>query len=103
MMIFRFAFYGYAKFPEHVKRRCVELETPWDRDKVEWSFMCQVCPLLQKIATVVFFSETKFEYHTNDSRTTRTKGDPLFLRRPNPDHIGLIRYISVSFSDGDFI
>lgn len=27
MMIFRFAFYGYAKTPEHVKRRCVELET----------------------------------------------------------------------------
>jgi len=81
----------------------VKLETRWDRVKVEWSYMCQVCPLLRKIATVVFFSETKFEYHTNDSRTTRTTGDPFFLRRLNPDYIGLIRYLSISFSDGGFI
>ncbi len=102
MMIFRFAFYGYAKTPDHEKRRRVELETRWDRGKVEWSYMCQVCPLLRKIATVVFFSETKFEYNTNDS-PSRTTGNPLFLRRLNPDYIGLIRYISISFSDGDFI
>lgn len=36
MMIIRLAFYGYAKTPEHVNRRCVELETQWDRGKVEW-------------------------------------------------------------------
>lgn len=71
----------------------MELETRWDRFKVEWSYMCQVCPLLRKIATVVFFSETKFEYHTNDTRTMRTTGDPFFLRRLNPDYIGLIRYL----------
>ncbi len=44
MMIFRFAFYGYAQFPEYMKRRCVELERRWDRGKVEWRYMCQVCP-----------------------------------------------------------